>query len=139
MTIDKLIQESRIEFPRSLSLKETKELLDYIAIHIPAEINTLVKYYENRYPINNKEKKLKLSLGTVKINGNIKDLESFTFDSFIINPDESNCSKLNVIEFQTIPGYNLEEHRREVRKLWENTRIHVENYFKETAKQENNY
>nr|AQS29248.1 hypothetical protein [uncultured archaeon]AQS29422.1 hypothetical protein [uncultured archaeon] len=49
MSIDKIIEAARIEFPRPLELKEINELFDYISANLPANISTTTEYYMNRY------------------------------------------------------------------------------------------
>ena len=130
MTLDNVLEASTIIFPRSLSLSETKRLFDYIAEYLSADINTKVEYFENRYGTLGKEEtaKIKKSRGTVKINGSIRT-KNFAFDIFS-TIHARNTSKIMVIQFQAIPGYNdLEEYRPEVRELWHQVRVQVQNYF----------
>ena len=130
MILDKLLEESTIEFSRSLSLEETNELLDYITKILPAKIDTKtevcsIKYYDK------KSKSFQKKLGTVNISGTIRDDNNYNFDSFTTKNSHINTSKISGICFQIIPGYELEEHRLEVRQLWRDVRKQVDNYFSE--------
>lgn len=71
---------------------------------------------------------MKKSRGTVRISGSIRN-KNFVFDSFIMEPDFNNTSKIKTIQFQKIPGYDLEEHHLEVRQLWDDVRMQVQHYF----------
>ena len=52
----------------------------------------------------------------------------YAFDSFVTQ-HASNTSRIQAMQFQTIPGYSLEEHREEVRNLWQDVHQQVKNYF----------
>ncbi len=129
MKLDKLVEASTIKFPRSLPLREAKELLDYLAINLPADINARVEYFENRYGHLGKEENepVKRRRGTVTISGSIRT-KDFAFDGFVTQPAR-NTSRINAIQFQLIPGYELEEYRPDVRQLWEDVGTQVQNYF----------
>ncbi|MEK6871489.1 MAG: hypothetical protein AABX16_01150 [Nanoarchaeota archaeon] len=128
MTIDQLMHAATIIFPASLSLKETKQLLDYLSENLPADINARIEYFENRYKILGGENEtMRRSRGTVTISGTIRT-KNYAFDSFITQ-HASNTSRIQAMQFQTIPGYSLEEHREEVRNLWQDVRQQVKNYF----------
>ena len=126
MTIDNLLAESTINFSVSLTLEETEELLDYIAENLPGETHTRSDYHAIRYTEN---EKIARDRGTVSIGGMIRDARNSSFDAFssINNSDDS--SRISAIRFQTIPGYELEEHRPEVRQLWEDVRKQINDYF----------
>ena len=126
MTIDELLEASTIEFLESLTLEEMGKLLDYITKNLPADIYTKTEYNENR----NHDLDM-TTLGTVKIVGTIKNVNNYSFDSFVTTHNflEEDTSKISAMQFQTIPGYELEEHREEVRQLWNDVKTQVNNYF----------
>ena len=125
MTIDELLEASTIEFLESLTLEEMGKLLDYITKNLPADIYTKTEYNENRDHDQDMP-----TLGTVKIVGTIKNVNNYSFDSFMTTYNFlEDTSKISAMQFQTIPGYELEEHREEVRQLWNDVRAQVNNYF----------
>ena len=130
-TIDNLLEASTISFPRPLSLEETEKLIDYVSINLPAQIITTSEYYKTRMPTKNSPKTGTLyhRRGTVKISGSITNMNNYSFDGFYTKNDSDDSSKINAIAFQIIPGYNLEEHRPEVKQLWSDVRNQVETYF----------
>lgn len=128
MGIDELLMGPTIEFPRPLNLEETNKLLDYIAINLPAKINTKKEICCIRYHDEKENKGLKKTQRTFEIYGTIMNNNNFNFDNFIYILDSS---KILGINFQTIPGYKLEEHKPKIRQLWEDVRKQVENYFSE--------
>ena len=70
-TLDEILTASVIEFPYSLTLEDTKELLDYICKKLPAEMNTSTTiYHERSFKIDNSQR-LQRIRGTVNIGGMI--------------------------------------------------------------------
>lgn len=130
MTIDKLMEESRIKFPHSLSLEKTDELLDYVARNLPGMINSKTEVNEQRVNFGNDNKCHKIK-GTVKITGLITDYNNYNFDSFITERSIVNSSNIIGIQFDIIPGYSLEEHGERKLEFWRDVRRQVNNYFNE--------
>ena len=131
MRLDELSLASTIEFPKPLTLNETRDLLDYLAISLPAEIRTTIEYLEDRYYFPD-EKGLRKSRGNLRISGSIKNVNKFTFDCFVSRSLRMyGSSRIDAINFQTIPGYSLEEHGEDVRQLWDDIRNIVNEYFAE--------
>jgi len=128
MAIDTLLAESTIKFQTPLTLEGTEELLDYVAENLPGNVSTNSNYYTQRHHYTD-DGKLTRSRGTVSIGGMITNLNKPSFDSFSSIHDSEDTSKISAIRFQTIPGYELDEHRSEVRELWSDVRTLINNYF----------
>ena len=133
MSIDEVVEKTRIELPRSLTLKEAEELIYYLAKELPANVNYQTSYYKSVFHSfrESNKKILKQEDGTVEINGSISNLEKpFAFDFFQFRAsDKGDTSKLSVIAFHLVPGRELSEYRLEVRKLWDDVREKVGQYF----------
>lgn len=131
MGIGELLMGPIIEFPKSLSLEETNELLNYIAVNLPAKISTKTEIYCIRYHDEKENKGFQKTQINLEICGTIMNNNNFNFDNFITRNYILDSSRILGINFQAIPGYKLEEHRLEVRQLWADVRKQVENYFSE--------
>jgi len=131
MTIEQVLNQATIVFESPLSLEQTGILLDYIRDNLPARISSKTEIYEER----SKDRETKVQMrtrGTVKISGNIINASSpISFGSFETIPYSEDSSQIRGIRFQTIPGYDLKEHRREEVQLWQDVKKQVANYFKQ--------
>ena len=130
MTIDEVLERSTILLPMPLSLERTEKLLVYIAEQLPANISYKLSSHHSIYP---EEEKASKQLGTVSITGSIKSLKDvLASDSFNCTHSEKdrNTSRISLIKFSIIPGYELDEYRKEVTRLWDDVRKLVSEYFK---------
>ncbi|MBS3163270.1 hypothetical protein J4427_01110 [Candidatus Woesearchaeota archaeon] len=130
-----LMSKVRICFPRPLGLDETKSLLKYIVLNLPASISYHIKQHIS-LGLNNNGKGIIEELGTFTIGGNITRVDkSFTFDSFeMVSSFLEDYPRCSAIQFQLTPGWDYTEYRPEVRKLWDATRKVVANYFEDQKK-----
>src|SRR3989344_7932877 len=130
MTIDEVISEAEIQFPTLLSRKEAEELLMYIAVKLPGRVHYRTQYSRSIDP--NDCSELQTEGRALKINGDISRVGSpMAFDTFYIEPSEEDTSKLRMMKFQLVPGWELGEYRPEIKQLWEDTRGLVDAYFSE--------
>ena len=128
MPISELIEKSTIKFPRAISLSGAEKLLRYIADKLPANVAYTINRHRTLYHKN--EMEISLREGSTGISGNIACRKTpIAFDSFEFTLSISDSSKLDTMQFNIIPGYELSEHRQEVRKLWDETRKIVFKYF----------
>ena len=137
MTVDELVEDniigrSTINFPRGLKFKEGENLLEYIAIFLPANVMYRISY--NRGFIHEIEELRENKVNAIgpenyKISGRINSRKkAMAFDSFEGIFDRTNEPFMG-IKFTPIPGYNLNEHRKEVIELWDNVRNLIRIYF----------
>jgi hypothetical protein len=127
MTIDELAQASTIIFENPLSLEDMESLLDYMARELPASINTSTKYYEQRSDYG---ESMKTERGSSEVGGIITNISNGDFDSFrTYTLPENEIGEISGMRFQTIPGYELEEHSEISRRLWADVGTQVTNYF----------
>ena len=130
MTIDEVISEVEIQFPTLLSRGEAEELLRYIAVKLPGRVHYRTHYSRSIDP--NDCSELQTEGRALKINGDISRVGSpMAFDTFYIEPSEEDTSKLRMMKFQLVPGWELGEYRPEIKQLWEDTRGLVDAYFSE--------
>ena len=133
MSIDELLEKTTIKLPRSLTLKEAEKLIYYLAKELPANIH----YHTSRHrsifrSYGEGNRKILEQDGTVKINVNINNIEKpLALDSFQLQASDQDrdTSKLSVIRFNLVPGWELPEYRPEVRELWDKVRGKVGQYF----------
>lgn len=134
MAIEEVLKKATIEFKSPLSLEQTGMLLDYIGNNLPARISSKTEIYEERF----KDGKTKVQMkkrGTVKILGTIVNTSKLaSFSSFETISYSEDSSQLKGIRFQTIPGYDLKEHRHEEVRLWRDVKKQAANYFKQEIK-----
>ena len=131
MTIDEVISEAEIQFPTLLSRKEAEELLMYIAVKLPGSVHYRTHY--SRFVDPNDCSELQIEGRALKINGDISRVGSpMAFDTFYIEPSEEDTSKLEIMKFQLVPGWELGDYRPEIRGLWNDTRRLIDAYFEET-------
>ncbi len=129
MTIEEVLEKSKIALPKTINLREAEKLLRYIAKKLPAEIQYTLLCNKLLYRDKNKYFKSSFSF-TPEINGTIKSLkDSMAFDNFQFKSLKEDGSKLEIIQFQTAPEWKLNEYRLEIKQLWDNTRKIVDEYF----------
>ncbi len=130
-------QKATILFPRGLDLKESEVLLSYIALNMPADISYKVSQHKDLITQSVSELgQLKNISGSFELGGTIKSGAIIgSFDSFNVKSEYRN-SNANVysLDFWPIPGYSLQEHRKEVRDLWDDTRKVIKRHFIENSK-----
>ncbi|MBN2142055.1 hypothetical protein JW711_01875 [Candidatus Woesearchaeota archaeon] len=128
--LDERMEPATIRFPRSVELKEAEAVLVYVAQNMPAEVNYKASYYA--VSRRDKDLEVRIELGSAQIGGTIHK-EGRAFDTF-----ESYLHSFNGLiagfRFNLIPGYELSEHRPEVRQLWDETRNVALRYFSEDSR-----
>lgn len=129
MSIEEVLERSRIELPEKINLREAEKLLRYIAKKLPAEIQYTLLCNKLLYRDKNKYFKSSFSF-TPEINGRINYLkDSRAFDVFQFKSLKEDGSKLDIMQFQTVPEWELNEYRQEIKQLWDDTRKIVYEYF----------
>ena len=129
MSLGKVCGKSRIDFPKSLDLEQSEELLKYLAKELEANVGYDISYHKS---IAYEEEGVKISNGYFKINGRISLLDSpGKFDTFTMNSDYSipEVYKVRKLEFYRIPGYDFNQYREEIIELWDDTREVIGKYF----------
>ncbi len=129
MSIDEVLRKSRIALPEKINLREAEKLLRYIAKKLPAEIQYTLLCNKLLYRDRNNFFKNSFSF-TPEINGKINCLkDSRAFDVFQFKSLKEDGSKLDIMQFQTVPEWELNEYRQEIKQLWDDTRKIVDEYF----------
>ncbi len=133
MSIDEIVEKTTIELPMPLSLKGAEKLLYYLAEEMPANLIYQILHRKSIYrPFRESGRKILKQDGTIVISGSISNLEKpFAFDSFQLqaSDEDRDTSKLSVIRFNLVPGWELSEYRPEVIELWGQVRKKVRQYF----------
>jgi hypothetical protein len=126
MGLDQVMEESRIEFARSLDLKETEKLLEYLTNKMCGRITYHISSFKN---LSIEDNRLGRDNGTVKINGNIMRENPVVFDAFETEHDNDDTSRIRGIRFMLIPGYDMDDYGRERRELWSHVKKDINDYF----------
>ncbi len=131
MTVEDVTKRSHIEFPKVIHLERLEDLLKNIANNLSCDIRYEVKTVKGiykRYP-----RDLQGEIGPIDVSGSIV-LKTAASDSFSCGKKFNDYTRFSSLDFMTIPGYDLEEHRKEVVELWDNVRKQIELYFLEKSK-----
>lgn len=132
MSIEEIVEKTRIELPMPLSLKGAEKLLYYLAEELPANVSYQISHHKSIYrPFRESGRKILKQDGTIVISGSISNLEKpFAFDFFQFRAsDKGDTSKLSVIRFNLVPDWELSDYRPEVIKLWDDVKEKVRQYF----------
>lgn len=119
--------KSRMTFPRPLTASQVRQMFDYISKRGIYETGLTVtqseKYEANTEPV----KDVTAITGTVTQAGHIMRSASFKLSREIdLITDASIFTRL---QFETIPGYGIKEHRAEEVAIWDGVRGEVLEYF----------
>ena len=130
MGIERIIKETTIEFERPLDLKNVRRLFLYIAKNLPGSVRYTVESKEiierlYRHPMTDFEQK------SISINGSIDVIG--TGGIFKCESPQDNHLLINTLKFDSIPGYDYEEHQPAETKLWGDVRRLISDYFKEKS------
>ena len=135
MTIDDVVAKATINFPSPLSEEQMRALLGYLWKNGNLEVNYKLEIGErtgNRFDtLVPHDQAVVTSLG---VSGTIFDTQTHAFDTFngeqIIAPRDDKPYIAN-LKFFIVPGWDLQEYRPEVLRLWDRTRTLTEQYFGE--------
>ena len=130
MSIEKIRELSIIKFPKSVDLREAEGLLIYLAENLPATINYRASHFMSLNGWGEKKYTLDYD-GTTDIRGTIFAPKggNATMDSFRFE-HSTGTSKLKSIMFNLTPGLELPDYDIGARRMWDNTRNLVKQYFK---------
>lgn len=129
MSIEEVIEKTTIELPREIDLETAEELLRYLAGNLSANIHYNVSYFKS---ILKKDGEISEFDGSVSLTANISSYENPTaFDACTFMSSSTDTSKLSIIKFGQVPGWDLSEYRQEVRQLWDDVRETVKQYFEQ--------
>jgi len=110
---------SIIKFKELLNLEETLEMFAYVSARLPGRFHYNASYhgcsgvpFERKDPFVNER-------GTIGLAGTITREDIHAFDSLVCLVARDDTSKFLGFRFQTIPGYDLEEHDSNTIRLWE--------------------
>ncbi len=128
--LESLLSKSEINFPQRMTGSQVRDMFGYISKRGKYEIELRVEQTEKfRYEQQgaHPEPEIQELTGSINERGNLVNSSSFRIKQELDH--ESDLPVFTRLEFETIPGYNLEEHRKEEIRLWENTRTKVLDYF----------
>lgn len=126
-----LINRSTINFPNPLNENQVEDVFEYLAKNL-IEVNYQMGFkgaMNSNDPKNFFKEKY-----CSKIFGNMTDLSKknhFATDSFECSNEMLEENYFKDINFQIIPGYELEEHSKENVQLWDKVRNLTQQYFSE--------
>ncbi len=127
MTLELLLEKSTIELPNPLRVNELKDLFGYLVRESNNRLEIRYSVDENRIVSDgvpfDRLRSVGVS-GTIHSRFLLSASSSFHCTEFERTPDQ-----FSAIQFQTIPGYELEEHSPEERELWDYVRESVSAYF----------
>ena len=130
MDLEEIAKRLGIDFPKNLDLQQSEDLLEYIARELPADVIYGVSYGKS---IVHTEEGIETFDRGFKLTGQISSRDNFgKSDSFsILNPDyTSEHFEVGRLEFSMVPGWDINDYRKEVLELWDGVRELVERYFK---------
>ena len=134
MSFEEIIDKTTIEFKRPIDLKETEDLLRYIAKNMPANINSTIKYFK-AFIYNNESKGILENKGTLEVIAGIHNFKTHAFDALQSVPDNEDTFLISSVAFQRVPDWEIFDYRPEVQELWGQTRELVNKYFEEIPKE----
>ena len=123
--LQELLERTTINFPRSVKEREVYRILEFISGDLDYKIYN--GNFEGFFSIEGGELKEKYET-KIKVAISSRDFNergSFYFSSEIIEDSEV----FTGIRFDTIPGYDLEEHAKEEVAAWVKIKKSVEDYF----------
>jgi len=126
MSLEEVLDKSKIDFPKGLNLEQIEDLLKYLAEKLRADIIYNPSYHKSITPV---EGRVKISDGSFNISGTISlggRFDSFTMDSNCVS---EGIYKVRKLEFNRTPGWKIDNYREEIRKLWDDVREAVRGYF----------
>jgi len=131
MSIEKIMKETTINLPRSLTLKEAEELLEHIGKKLPGNVNYNVSYFRS---IIHKEGEGILKKGKdFEISGIMdsrrEDYPSYSFKCESSQDFYKDISTISEISFNIVEEWKIPDYGPEARKLWSDVRRVVEEYF----------
>lgn len=133
MAIDDVLEKATIEFPRKLDLRNAENLLKSIAKDLHGNVRYTISEQKNiGYHIIESQDFQEKTIN-IQVNGSI-DTKNFVLGPFKLRTAENNYSSFSGINFQITPGWDIEDYRPEVIKLWDDVRKVVTNYFKKNKK-----
>lgn len=124
--IEEVIESTRVPFSRSINLDKGKKLLKYIAANLPASISFRCEYqgsFSDHY-----EGKVLEYPGSIGLVATVIDKKGAS-DTFVSFRADYGPSLIAGIVFSSVPGWDLENYRIEVRQLWDDVRKVVNKYF----------
>ena len=132
-----VLERATINFPRNLDIGELTKLFAFVH----EKGNLEIKYnliLERTWFYDHESKVSKYGERPKDVSGNINTIilnttgsTPFTAESFSCNRNYNDDGKIySNLSFNTIPGYDIEEHKKETVELWDNVKKIVEEYFK---------
>ena len=122
-------ERAKINFGHPLGAEDVEVLFQDIVTNTNYSITYSIEHGKE-VGESGKKTRLPAELRSIRISGSVWSLES-GLESFSCQPASDDPTKIVSIDFLTIPGYSLEEHRKGEIELWDNIRKEVEQYFAE--------
>ena len=130
MSIDELTERTEINFPRNLDERELKKLVAYLGEMLIANVDFIIsENYRASRIISLSDKRTQIRLSSMEASGTIIGYNrSANFRCKTIISDKYSRNLITGMKFDTIPGYNIREHRQEEVKLWAEIKNYIESY-----------
>lgn len=126
--LDKVLARAKIRFFYNLTLDQAQGLLEYIAIHLPVEINRKSIQFSQLYNTDpGKYREVEVESGIMA--DIFHRFENKAHSSFFVEPSEGKEYLLSHIMFKTEDNWGLEQYSPEVVQLWDDVRKVVHQYF----------
>ena len=130
-TIEEIIQETTIDFPKPIGLEECEEFFHYLATNLSVDITWNPEYSGSLIHDSNTKELLKHK-GALRLEGFIRSLkDSRVHDTFESKSCEEDNAYISGIEFKGGPEWEFSEYTPEVRELWGDVRGFTAKYFEE--------
>ena len=130
MSIERLEDLTTITFPRTVTEKEVWEILEYVSANLGYKIHN--GNFSGFYHISDGETQER---HISKIGGTITTPDFSGMASFSLLREVMG-NLFTGLKFDTISGYDVEEHSEGTVKTWSETKLSVEGYFPEKEARE---
>ena len=129
MPIEEVIERSTITFERPLPIEDFRVMLQYVARHLPSEIEYDTRMYRTII-LNPEGEGVIPRNGAVRVEGTIRSVENpVASDFFKTSHSVESITMIESIKFIGIPGYELNEYPEARLQLWDDVRKLVGEYL----------
>ena len=128
MALNPVLANSIIFFPWTLTLRQLKDLADYVGEQLHCVIDYEISHsrtscYESGHAGF-------LRIEKTALDGKVTfPFPPFLHDRFNFIPHEKDPSRIRGIQFQTKQGTEISDYKQEIVQLWQDIRKAVDNYF----------
>ncbi|MFH1310849.1 MAG: hypothetical protein ABIH65_00395 [Nanoarchaeota archaeon] len=129
MTIEEVVKRTTIEFPQKISFSQVEDLIKHIAKELPANIHyDFLSHTDVGYSFGTEEL-VKNTLKSPVTGRIIKVKEPLIFGSFSFINSKQDIFSSSSMQFHLGHDWELEKYSPKVRKLWDDVKKIVDEYF----------